>query len=338
MRKQPESYRTSLFSIRLGPCVSKLLLGLDVGGSLSRATVASFDGQESIQILGRGEAGPGNPLAVGLDSAVQAMTAAIRAAERDAGLHDHVIAEAVIAVAGCSDSSMLQKISQWARSAKIADHITFVTDAEPLLSFGDQESCVLAAISGTGSIILGRDQSGKIYRAGGHGYLLGDDGSGFDISRRALRLILDRGDQESVSRLRDSALEHFLAAGVDALPSVVHQHDHPREKIAAFAKTVCLLASKQDSEALAIVHDAVDALASDAISIAEQLNTASAPLHLVLTGGVLLGSETYRNKFLRSLEEAGIALADTVLVHDVTEPALRMAAKKLSANSPDLGK
>src|SRR5205814_8202801 len=46
------------------------------------------------------------------------------------------------------------------------------------------------AIAGTGSFAFGRNSAGEARRAGGWGYIFGDEGSGFDITRQALRAAL----------------------------------------------------------------------------------------------------------------------------------------------------
>src|SRR5207249_7827038 len=48
----------------------------------------------------------------------------------------------------------------------------------------------IVAIAGTGSIAFGRNGDGQTARAGGWGYIFGDEGGGFDITRQALRAAL----------------------------------------------------------------------------------------------------------------------------------------------------
>ena len=52
----------------------------------------------------------------------------------------------------------------------------------------------VALVAGTGSVAYGRAASGKEARAGGWGWLLGDDGSGAWIVREAAREVLRRAD------------------------------------------------------------------------------------------------------------------------------------------------
>ena len=42
-------------------------------------------------------------------------------------------------------------------------------------------------IAGTGSFCFGRNGAGQTARAGGWGYVFGDEGGGFDLSRQAVR-------------------------------------------------------------------------------------------------------------------------------------------------------
>ncbi len=48
----------------------------------------------------------------------------------------------------------------------------------------------LVVIAGTGSIAFGRNAAGRTARAGGWGYLFGDEGGGFWIARQAIRAAL----------------------------------------------------------------------------------------------------------------------------------------------------
>jgi glucosamine kinase len=66
----------------------------------------------------------------------------------------------------------------------------------------------IALISGTGSVAWGRAIDGRTARAGGWGYLLGDEGSGYAVGRRAVRHTLGQADRG----LRPDVLAQQLAA------------------------------------------------------------------------------------------------------------------------------
>ena len=63
------------------------------------------------------------------------------------------------------------------------------SDAVNALSAGIGRGDGVIAIAGTGSSVFARAK-GEMRQVGGWGYLLGDEGSGFDLGRRALRAAL----------------------------------------------------------------------------------------------------------------------------------------------------
>ena len=72
--------------------------------------------------------------------------------------------------------------------------ITVVHDSRLLLAAGGASSGV-AVIAGTGSAAWGANGHGEEARAGGWGYLLGDEGSGYWLGREAVRHSLRRMNQ-----------------------------------------------------------------------------------------------------------------------------------------------
>ncbi|KAK0551630.1 hypothetical protein OC846_003226 [Tilletia horrida] len=68
----------------------------------------------------------------------------------------------------------------------------------------DGEQTAVVVIAGTGSIVTSfrRDDHGGVQtigRAGGFGWLLGDEGSGFAVGREAIKRVLERADRERLS-------------------------------------------------------------------------------------------------------------------------------------------
>jgi len=69
-------------------------------------------------------------------------------------------------------------------------HLTVTHDAAIALSGAMSGEPGIIVIAGTGSMAFGRNARGETVRAGGWGYLFGDEGGAFDIARQALRAIL----------------------------------------------------------------------------------------------------------------------------------------------------
>ncbi|WP_426225544.1 N-acetylglucosamine kinase [Pseudarthrobacter sp. DSP2-3-2b1] len=90
--------------------------------------------------------------------------------------------------------------------------ITVVHDSRLLLAAGGAATGV-AVIAGTGSAAWGRNSAGEEARAGGWGYLLGDEGSGYWLGRESVRHSLRRMNQGLPVDQLTAAL--LAACGVD---------------------------------------------------------------------------------------------------------------------------
>jgi N-acetylglucosamine kinase-like BadF-type ATPase len=71
-----------------------------------------------------------------------------------------------------------------------ADRWVITHDAAIALSGATASGNGILVISGTGSMAWGRNAKGESARAGGWGYVFGDEGSAFDIVRQAVRAAL----------------------------------------------------------------------------------------------------------------------------------------------------
>ncbi|MDB4893831.1 MAG: hypothetical protein JWN15_93, partial [Firmicutes bacterium] len=163
----------------------RIVLGIDGGGTKTRCLAADGAGC----ILGEGLAGPSNYQVLGMDGAVAAVMAAVAEALGVAGA-DLADVEAVCAgLAGVGrpeDHAVMTAALPFAAPVKLR----VVPDAHIALAgaLGGQPGAVV--ISGTGSIAYGIDAGGRTARAGGWGWLLGDEGSGSDIGKRAIMAAL----------------------------------------------------------------------------------------------------------------------------------------------------
>src|SRR6185369_3788449 len=81
-----------------------------------------------------------------------------------------------------------------------------VNDALVALEAGAPEQPGIVVIAGTGSIAYGRNDRNQSARAGGWGYVLGDEGSGYWIGRAALRAVLREADRRGPQTLLTSLL------------------------------------------------------------------------------------------------------------------------------------
>lgn len=139
----------------------------------------------------------------------------------------------------------------------------------------------IAVFAGTGSGAMGCDGE-RWARAGGHGFLLGDEGSAYWIGRAAASAALRWEDGIGGSAaLRDAVVE---ASGSDlaALIKDVHSHPSERGRLALLAPVVTALAGEDDS-ARRIALEAAGHLAELASAVRRRLG----PLPVSGMGGVL---------------------------------------------------
>lgn len=294
-------------------CGDGWYLGVDGGGSKTRAVVVDSTGAER----GRGEAGSSNYQAVGLARAVAELQRAASEAADAAGC-GLPLAGAWLGLAGMDSPSDYDALLPHTRC--LAASVRLTNDAELLLS-GLEGLTGVALIAGTGAIALGRDVSGRIVRASGWGHVLGDEGSGYDLGRSALRAALRAAD----GRGRPTAL---LTAVLDAwelsAPEQILQRVYPatdKAGIARLAPLVLRCAVEGDTVAAMLVRRGAAELALAAHTISLALGSADAPLNLACGGSLLVHDEWYRREVLRRLERR----QPLGFVAVVTDPALSAA-------------
>lgn len=128
-------------------------------------------------------------------------------------------------------------------------------------------------IAGTGSIACGRDREGRLMRAGGWGYLLGDEGSGFWIGREALRTVLAAREGWGEQTLLTEMLAETLGTSdAGEWLSALYRTQNPQSLLAQLAPLVSETAERGDAPANRILTDAAHHLAGLVIHVATHLH------------------------------------------------------------------
>ena len=293
-----------------------LYLGVDGGATHTRAVIVDAAGRE----CGRGRAGSGNQTAVGLDTAVTNIRLAVGEAARAAGVHLPV-AGAWYGLAGVDRPEDQTRILP--RLAGLALHSRLTNDAELGLAAlpGHQGVCL---ITGTGSIAVGRDGSGRQARAGGWGHVFGDEGSGYAIGRAALQAVSQAADGRGPATALTAAV---LAAWDLQGPADLIERVYPggdKALIAGLAPTV-LQQAAGDAVARGIVIAAARELARAALATAGQL-AFPGPVPLALVGTLLCAHPGFRRAVVRRIRRRRSA-APVVTVADPALAAARALAR-----------
>ncbi|MFJ9586660.1 N-acetylglucosamine kinase [Streptomyces acidicola] len=208
-----------------------LVVGLDVGGTRTRAVLAAVgDGRP----LGEGVAGPGNALTVPVPQLTEHLAEAVGRAVPE-GARGRVVAVAG-GFAGATGASPDEpgRLNALAALTAALGQLGIATETVGIHS--DIEAAFasapgapadgLALVAGTGAVAARIAERRCAATVDGDGWLLGDDGSGFWIGRSAVRAALrmadGRGRPTALAATVGRALglpEEVLPSGADVLPS-----------------------------------------------------------------------------------------------------------------------
>jgi len=106
---------------------------------------------------------------------------------------------------------------EWATQRGLAEHVDIVHDAEVVLTVGVRQGRGIGLIVGTGSVAMGVNAGGEQIVIGGWGHLFGDQGSGFDLGRRALAAVADAVDGIGVQTILSDEIMRRLQRTDDTL-------------------------------------------------------------------------------------------------------------------------
>ncbi len=249
------------------PTTSGYFLGVDGGQSSTTALIGDAEGR----VLGMGRGGPCNHVGVaeGRDKFIRAIEESLGAACAQAGLDRTTIQfhSACLGFSGgpADKAAILREILS-------AEQMLVTHDALIALSGATAGEPGIVVIAGTGSMAFGRNSNGQTARAGGWGYLFGDEGGGFDLTRQALRsaLRMEEGwGQPTI--LRDMLLQQTGTADANDLLHRFYTTEFPRPRIAGFSKLVDEGAARGDEVALDLLHRAAEDLRALVVAVQRQL-------------------------------------------------------------------
>jgi N-acetylglucosamine kinase-like BadF-type ATPase len=167
-------------------------------------------------------------------------------------------------------------------------------------------------------------------RAGGWGYLLGDEGSGYDIGLTALRCVARASDGRGPqTMLTELILAHWSLRSANDLIGYVYRPQVSETGIAALAVLVESAARQGDPVAQNILQQAGRELAM-AVQVVSRRLQLPEPTPCALAGGMMVRGELISQEFLAA---AGVLNLQLFPVQRVSEPAIgaiRLAAERAS--------
>ena len=298
-----------------------LYLGIDGGGTKTEAVVCDENGH----IAAYARTGATAPSSVSLQQLTQTLSSLfseLRLKERGE----------VVGYAGISGCG-----TPW-------DRDTFLQCCEASLpspvrlQVGSDSICALNAeigpekdglllIVGTGSIAILRKGAQQI-RIGGHGYLVGDEGSGFDMGRRAVQAALKAHDGRGPQTLLSRLLEEETQAPISEITQRIYAGG--RTEVASYASVLIAAAEAGDEIALQQLNACVHELQCHIQTAVRQAGSAELPV--VLAGGLILHSPYLMQRLREALPEQTFLPLTASPVYGAVLQAIGYTPKHFRAN------
>lgn len=269
------------------------VVGIDAGATSTRCLVVDENGH----VRGYGLGGPSNHTVTRLQEALEA------------GFHSAFPGEEYPCVeslclgkAGILRSQLIETIIKKYVNPK---HLYICGDMSIALAGASLGQPGILVYAGTGANVYGIDEDGNEVRIGGWGYIIDDEGAGYDIGRQALKKVFRAEDGRSQpTLLRKKILTHFGCSSLSEVLEKVYQGGGlPRSEVAALSKLVSEAAEEGDRVAQEIIAQAGRTLADAAIAALRKLNKHNQRFPVYLAGGVFRAGHWILNPFTQTLRQ-----------------------------------
>ena len=311
--KSPSSSRETYF------------LGIDGGGTKTHAVITDA----ACRVLGEGFSGASNPLRVGLEEAVSHIESAVADACANARVTLQQVSSACAAIAGVNHPIHYHTMEDALDQTLGLGVLELVTDVRAALEGALDGHAGVVLIAGTGSIAMGMNDAGEQARSGGWGPTISDEGSGYDIARRALKAVISSFDGRSPrTLLSERILNKLRISSAADLPGVIYNSDSESVEIASLAELVTEAAQEGDEVARGILSGAGRELGELVLSVVRKLGLQSQSFRVACVGSVFKSGELV----LSSLREAVLGEARDAEIgpplHPPTIGAVKLAQKR----------
>ncbi len=277
------------------------IVGVDGGGVKTEAVVATVEGE----IIGFGRGGPSNINVASKKEVARSLRKAIFSALKKSGASGKALA-GVLGVAGTERRDNAEAIREIALKLDFAERVIVTSDAMIALISATKMKPGIILISGTGSIAFGINSNGNTARAGGWGYILDDEGSGYWIGLRALREVMKAYDGRGRrTTLASTLFDHLNIEQPEDLVSMIYSGELKISNIASLAELVVKCAKMGDQVANEILREAGEKLAEMAAAVAKKLKFNS-KVDIYYFGGVFKAGNLILKPLKNKLYELGV--------------------------------
>lgn len=295
------------------------VLGIDAGGTKTVCQLADETGE----VLAEARRGGANLQAIGEFEVEKVLHDVMEEAIGDLDIRPAAVCLGIAGVDRPDDARVVRGIM---KRIGYKAKLLVVNDALVALEAGAPGQPGVVVIAGTGSIAYGRNDHNQAARAGGWGYMLGDEGSGYWIGRAALRAVLRESDRRGpATQLTGLLLNYYgVAKAQDLIHQVYHGTLRP-SAIASLAQCVQGAFTDGDPVAIGILRGSADQLESSALSVAKRLDLVGSEFPFVLSGGIFRAVPWLEEELSRRLPLASPRSRTILLNVEPAAGAVRLA-------------
>lgn len=305
----------------------KYVIGIDGGGTKTLLKIADLNGK----LLASCEGGPSNINSIKVETVTNTLKDVIDKGIEKIGETKENCCSLCIGSAGVDRPQEQKIMKDIISSLGISNKIVTVNDAETALYGGISGGIGIILVSGTGSISFGRNKEGFNARCGGWGHILGDEGSGYDIGKKALTAITRSYDgREPETLLTSLVLKKLNITKPDDLIDYVYRSGAGKKEIASLAQVVDEAYKKGDKRAEKILKESAYELFLCVIPIVEKLEFGNKAVTLALNGSVLTKNKYINNTFKKFINEKYPLIEITNMKDDAAWGAVLIALDTIS--------
>jgi N-acetylglucosamine kinase-like BadF-type ATPase len=299
--------------------LTEAFLGIDGGGTRTRAVVLDSRGMELARV-------DGPPTLVDASDPQPSIDAAIEICQMAAAVVHHKLPLSGLwaGIAGAASEPIRTTVEDAIRETGIASSVAVGSDAHAAYfdAFGDGSGILL--VSGTGSGAVGRGEDGRWVRCGGWGLLLGDEGSGYALGLSGLRGVARGWDGRGPKTILESRL--VRACGLERPQELIAWvASAPKREIAGLSPVICQAAEDGDDLAQALIETAVEDLVGHVLTVMRRLGPWHCRPHVALAGGLINEDRPLRMRVKSAL--SGLVCSPIGRPVDAARGAARMAIR-----------
>jgi N-acetylglucosamine kinase-like BadF-type ATPase len=280
-------------------------IGIDGGGTKTNCVITD----DNLSILAECTGEPSNFLLLGTETVCVNLLILIDECLTKAKLNYDDISATVLGTTGAgrrSDAEKMETAFTKYCAGKVVEIKNFHVDSDARIAlegaFSGNPGSIL--IAGTGSIMFGKDASGKIQRTGGFGRYIGDEGSGYSVGRKGLAAVARSFDgRGGKSILAGMLAAKFSIASADALITSVYRNNFD---IPSVAPLVLAAAEKNDQACLKILEEETGELMLHITTMCEKLN--EKPLNVSFTGSLINNSNVFSRMLIKKVKDCPVEI------------------------------